>query len=299
MLTSITESTMKQYIGPIRSWCNFCLSKNIDIYSFKDTEVLEFLTEKFNSGFSYGSLNSMRSAISFIAKENFASNVLLNRFFKGVYKRRPTKPKYDRTWDPSIVLNALTKLYPLASLSLRQLTEKLVTLLALGTGHRVQTLSLIKLSNIKKCAEGLEVEIADPIKTSKVGVSQPLLRLPYFQEKPELCLASIVEEYIEVTKNLRNNYDLLILAVKKPHKPASSQTISRWIKSVLTSSGIDENYTALSTRHASTSLALQKGVDIQTIRSTVGWSKSSEVFAKFYNRPMVSSKTLFAEAIFL
>ena len=102
-----------------------------------------------------------------------------------------------------------------------------------------------------------------------------------------------------MTKNLRNNYDLLILAVKKPYKSASSQTISRWIKSVLTSSGINENYTAHSTRHASTSLALQEGVDIQTIRSTVGWSKSSEVFAKFYIRPMVSSKTLFAEAVFL
>lgn len=280
-------------------WYKYCTSKNLDLYNFEDTDLIGFLSEMFDRDYSYGSLNSMRAAISLIAAKNFSSNVLLNRFFKGVFKRRPNKPKYDRTWDPSIVLNFIAKLYPLENLTLAQLTEKLVTLLALGTGHRVQTLSLIKLSNIKKSSQGLEIEIADSIKTSKIGIHQPLLRLPYFKKKPELCLATTVERYIEVTKSLRNSCDIMILTCKKPYKAASSQSISRWIKSTLMQSGVEKNYTAHSTRHASTSLAFQKGVDIQVIRATVGWSKASQVFAKHYNRPIVGAKKSFAEAVLL
>ena len=44
------------------------------------------MSEKFNAGHLYGSLNSMRAAIFLISKENYFFNALLNRFFKGVFK---------------------------------------------------------------------------------------------------------------------------------------------------------------------------------------------------------------------
>ncbi|KAL4720573.1 hypothetical protein ACJJTC_012328 [Scirpophaga incertulas] len=39
-----------------------------------------------------------------------------------------------------------------------------------------------------------------------------------------------------------------------------------------------------STRHASTSRAARLGINIDTIRATAGWTGTSTVFAKFYNR---------------
>ena len=115
--------------------------------------------------------------------------------------------------------------------------------------------------------------------------------MPYLREKPELCLASTIEHYIKVTSDIRNTSKNLILCTKKPHKPATAQTISRWIRSFLIRTcGIGEEYTAHSTRHASTSAALKKGIDVSIIKSTAGWSQDSLTFARFYNRPIEADR---------
>ncbi|KAJ8912442.1 hypothetical protein NQ315_006109, partial [Exocentrus adspersus] len=46
---------------------------------------------------------------------------------------RPNASRYDYTWDPTIVLNYLSKMVPNESLSLKELSYKLITLLALIT----------------------------------------------------------------------------------------------------------------------------------------------------------------------
>lgn len=84
---------------------------------------------------------------------------------------------------------------------------------------------------------------------------------------------------------------------KKPFGSVSAQTLSRWIKFVLGKSGLDTSiFTAHSTRHASTSAASRKGINVDLIRKTAGWSEASNVFASFYNRPLMSYQS-FAEAI--
>lgn len=96
---------------------------------------------------------------------------------------------------------------------------------------------------------------------------------------------------MKITASLRpNNDDKLILTFKKPFKSASSQTIGRWIKQVLSESGIDTSvFSAHSTRHASTSAAQQAGVSADIIRRFAGWSDQSQVFANFYKRPIVQN----------
>ncbi|CAK1595514.1 unnamed protein product [Parnassius mnemosyne] len=116
---------------------------------------------------------------------------------------------------------------------------------------------------------------------------QPRMFLPYFVEDQSICPAKALEEYIKITHEIRGDIDYLLITFKKPYKQATAQTISRWIKSVLCESGIDtKEFKAHSTRHASTSNAKYLGVSLDIIRKTAGWSKSSENFAKFYNRPI-------------
>jgi hypothetical protein len=50
---------------------------------------------------------------------------------KGVYNLRPSKPKYCKTWDVSNVLGYLRKLSPIKFISLKDLTLKLVMLIAI------------------------------------------------------------------------------------------------------------------------------------------------------------------------
>ena len=56
-----------------------------------------------------------------------------------------------------------------------------------------------------------------------------------------------------------------------------------WIKRFLTLAGVGEQYSAHSVRCASVSYAKDKGVKLDTIIKTAGWS-TAKTFAKFYDK---------------
>lgn len=259
---------------------------------------LEFLALILHNGRSYSIINSYRSALNLIFAPNEQELKYINRFIKGVANIRPPEPKYSHTWNPDSVLSVIKKWHPLNSLNVEQLTHKLVFLMAITSASRVQTLSKIKIGDINIKEEKIEIRISEKIKTSKPNKSQPLLLFPYFREAPELCVAHTIELYLEKTSQHRNNYEQLILTHKKPFHPASPQTISRWLKAVLKLGGIDTTvFSGQSTRHASTSAASRKGINIDLIRHTAGWTKSSNTFFKFYNRPLIEPRENFAKII--
>lgn len=130
-----------------------------------------FLTEQFNNEAAYGSLNSHRSALSLLLGRNITSDDQVKSVLKGVYKLRPAVTKYTSTWDPQIVLNYVADWIPYRDLPLENITKKLVVLLALSTGHRVQSLSLIKLENILVDSTGVKIGISDVIKHRALVVS--------------------------------------------------------------------------------------------------------------------------------
>lgn len=255
--------------------------------------------EIFKGGRSYSVLNSYRSALNLIfGPINVNDEKIIGRFLKGVFNKRPSNPKYNVTWDPDPLLRFMENWYPLQDLSLENLSYKLVTLMGLVTASRVQTLSLIKIENIKKFSDRIEVKIPDRIKTSRLGRYQPNLKFPYFRKKPELCVATTIDFYMEKTSQFRSENKNLILTYKKPFHAASSQTISRWIKNTLKLAGIDTSiFSAHSVRHCSTSAALRAGVSVEEIKNTAGWTPSSNTFFNFYNRPLKSPNDTFAEAI--
>lgn len=270
----------------------------MDPYTVGSSEVLRFLTFQFNKGLSAGSLNSIRLAISFISNQDLGNDPLIKRFFKGVFRARPLKAKYDVIYDIDPLLKKIISSYTLKDLGLSLLSEKLVILLALGTAQRVQTISLFKLSNIEKTGDGYRVKISDFIKTSRPGNALPIINLPCIPNNLELCIACTLTKYLEVTVDLRGDCDTLLITTRAPHHAASRQTISRWIRAVLTKCGVSKEYTAHSTRHASTSAALKKGIDINLIKKVVGWSPESLTFCKFYNRPLETGRAEFMSTVF-
>lgn len=296
MVASLSDSTYKQYDGCIKSWINYCNTHNYTYSSASVPIVLHFLTEVYNKGAKYGTINSYKSALSLLLDN--LDDFRIKRFMKGVYKLRPSNPKYNLTWDPSIVLDYLAQKWPNMELDLETLSKKTITLLALVTAHRVQTFALIKLKNIIiNSSKDIIIKIPELIKTSKPNSAQPVLRLPYFDNRPEICPARCLETYINETKKLRNS-DSLFVSYKKQHSKVSSQTLSKWIKDTLYSSGIDTSiYSGHSTRHAATSKANRLGVNVDLIRKTAGWTDSSSVFAKFYNRQIFSDPNCFATTV--
>lgn len=290
MLASLSENTIKQYNTYLKQWYEYCINLSIDYFQVSVPHVLSFLTKLYEDGAVYSSLNCCRSALSLLVGTKITNDDRVARFLKGVFRLRPPHPKYDITWDPSIVLNYFSNKGENTQLTLEEISKKLITLLAIITAHRAQTFSLIKLNNIETYTDKVLIKIPDHIKTSRPGSVQPSLVLPFYTNNTKICPASAILNYIDRTSSIRNCENLFI-AFKKPHKAVTSQTLSRWVKSTLKSSGIDVNiFSAHSTRHAATSAAKRLGVNIDTIRRTAGWSSSSKVFAQFYNRDIITNQ---------
>ncbi|CAK1579485.1 unnamed protein product [Parnassius mnemosyne] len=300
MMASLSKNTTLQYSVSYKLWWQFCHKNNLDPYASSVPSILLFLSEQFNNGAAYGSLNNHRSALSLLLGDCVGSKEQIKRFLKGAYKLRPALPKYTGTWDPKIVLNHIGDWVPNETLSIEKLTKKLAVLMALCTAHRAQTLSLIKIDNIKICSSDVRISITDIIKTSAAGRQQPLLILPYFIENINICPATAIKDYLEITNKIRPaGCRNLLLTYRRPHKAATAQSISRWIKNVLAESGVDVTvFSAHSTRHAVTSAARSAGVSLDTIRKTAGWSSASETFAKFYHRQIIDGNK-FARTVLL
>lgn len=301
MIKSLSNNTIRQYNVSLKRWHSFCWANKTDYLNSSVTLILKFLTDEFHKGASYGTLNSFRSALKLILPN--LENDHISRFLRGVFKIKPNFPKYNTTWNPNLVLDHLSKLYPNENLSIKEISKKIVTLLALSTGQRMQTLSLITVKDINVTDTYVIIKINEIIKTSAPNRQNPQLIIPFFNNKKSICPATTLISYMERTKPLRinSNNDKLIQTYKNPVHNCTSQSISRWIKETLKDSGVDVHiFSAYSTRHASTSAAHRSGVSIDVIRKTAGWTGNSMCFANFYNQPLVVSAEdkSFAEGVY-
>lgn len=301
MLSSISTGTIKQYTTTYKSWWSFCQSHQLDIYNATVPDVIHFLTEKHKKNIGFNALNTARSALALLINEKIGSDAQIKRFFRGLFRIKPALRRYVNTWDPSIVLRFLTNWKNNEELDLVKLSKKVVTLLALATAQRVQTLSVIKLQDLSISQNVITIHISDLIKTSISSKTETIIKLPFFEQDPVICPARALQAYIKITSTIRKDEKYLIISSRQPHKRASKQTISRWIKTVMKESGIDtEIFTSHSTRHAATSSAKRAGIPLDVIRKTAGWSESSYVFARFYDLPINNNapEDSFMKAVF-
>lgn len=90
---------------------------------------------------------------------------MIIRFMRGVFIAKRPKPKYTKTWDVGKVLDYLKSLYPLENLDIKTLTLKTVSLIALTTAQRVQTLVSLKINQMADHGEYVVFTIDELQKT--------------------------------------------------------------------------------------------------------------------------------------
>ena len=84
----------------------------------------------------------------------------------------------------------------------------------------------------------------------------------------------------------------MFISYIKPHGPVSRDSISRWLKSVMVSAGVDCSvYKPHSIRSAAVSKAKNNMVPTDEILKTAGWS-SEKTFAKFYDKKRLKQKQI-------
>ena len=263
--------------------------------------VLDFLLSLFQKGLGYSSINTARSALStilFFEGKAVGEHPIVVRFLKGVFNKRPSLPRYSQIWDVNSVLEKLKDIYPASKLSFKQLTLKVVTLAALITGQRVQTLHMLQLENLNISDDGYGFIITQNVKTSRPGKHIEPIRFVKFKDDKRLCIVTYLKEYITRRNKLRDSSGPLFISYRKPHGFVSKNTISRWIRTELKYCGVDTKlFKAHSTRSASTS-KVATFAPISVVLAAGNWSNKS-TFTRYYHKQVKESfsTTLLNQAV--
>lgn len=264
------------------------MGRGANPFSVIIANILEFLASLQSSGKSYSSINIHRSMLSTTLKPAegipIGEHPEVVRLLKGCYNRNPPRPKYSATWDSNQVIAFVSTLGENDSLSLYLLATKMVTLIALATLMRVSEIAAIGLKSVVFSQNGVRFALETPRKAQRNGPMQSFS----ITSCPEstICPVAAIAEYIKRTSKFRadQNSDKLVIAAIAPHKPVSSNTVSRWIKCFLKSAGINtEMFGAHSTRSAAASKAAKSGISLGAILRAGSWAQES-TFGRFYNR---------------
>lgn len=87
------------------------------------------------------------------------------------------------------------------------------------------------------------------------------------------------------------------MTTQKPFREASKDSISRWIRTLLSKAGIDSsNFSGNSTRAAASAAAGSTGLSVDNILAHVGWLNES-TFAKCYDKNVFDNEMPFQSAI--
>ena len=291
-LNSFRPGTRMQCKTYLQKWHAYAVQHNKDPFRPHVSDILDFLTFLFEGGLGYSGMTTARAALSSAIELadspcTVSSHPLVNRFHKGVFNARPSLPRYNSTWDVSIVLNYLNSLPDYNSISLKLLTMKTNMLCLLVTGCRGQTLSKLNLTDMEITDNSFKFFINSLIKQSRPGKHQPVVELKAFTTNPAICVVRCMQAYLERTEVLRNNTTQLFISYNKPHKPVTIATISRWARGTMSAAGINTQlFKPHSTRAASSSAAFKSATPLSTILMTAGWS-SDCTFAKYYKKEIV------------
>ena len=155
-----------------------------------------------------------------------------------------------------LVLDYLQKELPNNNdLSDKLLTFKVAMLLALKSASRARGLHILDTRFIVKTSQKYVFKFHKLHKSWRQGQKPTTLEFVAFSQDKDLCVVSVLDEYLSRTEEWRrvNHETQLLLSYIQPHKQVVPSTISGWLKNVLKSSSINVSlFTAHSSRSAAT-----------------------------------------------
>ena len=250
--------------------------------------LIAFLTHMFNKGIGFSQINTARSAISVLyslSGPRLGDGPLVSRFMRGVQNLRQPQPKYPILWDVSVLL---LHLQGWNVSTLHDMSMKLVTLLAVLSAQRLHTLSHIAVGSIVFAADCSYLSVFEDL---KVAHSRPkfVIALPGSASPDPLRVISLLQSYIKLTASLRpKDMKFLFRSYCKPHKCVSSNTLSRWARSIMSAAGINvSKFGSHSVRGASASAVRNANVPLEAVLSAGDWSTAA-TFTRHYHRPVAN-----------
>ena len=249
LMAAWRKNTSSAYGAAWQKWASWCNQQQVNPLSAPLSAVLDFLTREFNSGKAYRSINVYRSAISMthptIDSLRFGEHPLVCQLMKGIFNKRPPLPRYTQTWKVHQVTSYLEGLGDNSELSLKQLSGKLVVLLALTSAERGSELAAHDLRFRRFYPEGVSFTLPQLTKKSCVGNPTKTSFHASLPCNARLCPIECLREYEKRTEAFQPNAsnanvsNKLFVSYIRPHRPVSSSTLARWMKETLGAAKVD------------------------------------------------------------
>jgi len=251
--------------------------------------MIAFLLGLHKEGKAYSTINSARSALSSLFSINgpkVGEHPLVCRFMAGIRKLKAPVPKYPVFWDASVLLNHLAS-WKVSPSCLKDVTLKLATIIACLSLQRVHTITNIDCNpKFEASATFLFV-----YKDLKVARNRPyfVVSLPPPGDADPLATTSLLKTYLDLTEKIRPaGKRQLFISYSRPHNPVSTDTVARWIRSVMSDAKIDSSvFGAHSVRGASASAAQVQQAPLESVLRAGDWS-GLRSYSKHYQRKETS-----------
>ena len=173
--------------------------------------------------------------------------VLFGRLLKGIFKERPSLPRYTLTFAVKLVFECIKEIVCLDNTSLEIGSKVLATIMYLLSGQRSQTLSLLQ-TNLMYIDDSHAIFYrSKSTKTTRPNFHQKALEFLAYPSEKTICVVRIMKLYLNKTTNLRdkNMYSFLISYVA-PNAPVAPKTFDHWVAETLGKAGINtSNFTTL------------------------------------------------------
>ena len=166
LLSAQRRSTNAQCKSCWAKWCCWCRQQQVDNFRPAVSDLVHFLTELFEQGKQYSTINTYRSAISStvppLDRIPLDQHKTVCSFMKGVFNKRPHKPRYSSTWKVSLVTGLFEKWPINSNLELKRLSRKCAMLLALTSAKRQSDLHALDLGICAISSRGRGVQDSRP-----------------------------------------------------------------------------------------------------------------------------------------
>ena len=152
----------------------------------------------------------------------------VHALLRGVFTKKPLQPRYAFTRDVQVVLDFVKNKWGNSySFSDRDLTFKLVILLALTSAFRACTMQSLDIRFVAKHAHFVQFMFGKLHKGWKSGKSFSVVRYYEYEGDRDLCVQTTLHLYLERTKpwgtDQKKNF---LLSYVNAHKGVCSSTIS-------------------------------------------------------------------------
>ena len=267
---AIRNTTKTKYKSKEKKWLTHCKHHNIHPNTQDTYAVLNFFALEYERKLKWSTIRAYVPALSDYLRK--VDMVQIRRLLRGIFNLRPPVAKYTAIWDVNTVLTFLSAMI---AESHKDLSMKLATLMMILSGTRVNMLSHMKTTNMFITDLECTFVFDDALKETRPGFNTKPMVFRAFPSHPSLCPVLVMWRYLNIRNNLSGDPALFTTTRKHKgvYKPASPDTIARWIKEMLELSGIDSGkYSAHSCRSASTSAALFRGISLTTIVKSASWS---------------------------